>query len=342
MQFDRREFLGLVGTASAGSPFCKIVSTTLQQTTAESGTDEAMQRFWASEVRYRPKPATTRGSDATPPPTPSGPPVNYLYFDGDNGFRLATKLDEKGLADKGDIGLRLGIQAFRPSQQDLKNLKQAKLATLRVDLHQAHPLNGLSEPLSWSAIASVPPKPQGYRDFNFDSKSTWRANDVVPLPQGSGYWTWNFFMEKNEGFWGRVMKQLSGANPKSVSAIGFPSIGLQALAALDGVLGFLWSHGGPQWMMQSSDTPVYGTKAARDKITTRAVPLRQEKANDGYYIVAPEKDADKILAAKNLIVNDGLLVPKEAKDSEIVEAANTTIPAVSYLTFKVAMPAIQL
>jgi hypothetical protein len=341
MQVERREFLSLMGLAGAApSSVDRLLHAAFEQS-ADTGTaDEVTFKFWTSQVRQQA--GGTRGGTTTPQPTISGPPANYVYFNQNNGFQLATSLDRSGLPDSGDIGLNLGIQAFRPSKQVQTNLAHAKVGSLRVDLHQVSPLPGLSEPLSWSTIANIPQKLIGYRDLNFDAKSTWGAWDLVPLPQGKGKWTWNLFTQKDESIWAKMVHGLAGVDPKLLAPLGYPAVAATALKAVDGLFAYIWSRVPSTYVLNSTDTPLVATKKAAENLASRAVPLVAEKANDGYYVVAPEPDANKILGAKNLLIRDGLLIPSDTPKGQEEEAAGQTLPDVSYLTFQIVTPKIQI
>lgn len=334
MKFERREFSALFAAAGA-APF--LASQVLEalaipsKDLTDEPVDQAAFDFWTTQVRQTSTLLTTRGGLLSSS-LPSGARGSFLFYEDGIGFRLADSLDVEGLPEQGDIGVVARVDAFRPSSSDHLDVNRAKCCSLRVDFQQATPLQGLSEPLAWSTIASIFTADQlftDYRDFGFDPQSTWGRLHTVPLPQGVGFWSWNLFMQKQEGIWGRIMKTLS-VTRKAVGAFGIPGIAKTALDAVDGLVGFLQSREKNNWIVHTFDTPVFATKAARTKIPGRAMPLRS-----GQFVVTPEKQAEGLLQTKALEIKDGLIVPQGTKETELLAAAKDVLPGTSYITFSV-------
>ena len=330
MKYARRNFLNTVGLASAAPMLLRAMSFDSQQTSAA---DQGALDFWTSDVR---QPAGGRGlfhekSRITRRAT-------FLFYGKESEFQPASEVSADDLPDDGDVGLVLRINSFRPSASDGVVVNDSKCSSLRLDLQQGVPLEGLTEPLAWTAVASMftaDKKFSDYRDFSFDPKSAWGKLPVVPLPSGIGFWTWNFFVQKHESLWGRVMKTFGQAS-NMMGSLGLPGIAETALKAVDGLVGFLQSRESSDWLLQSVNIPFFGTKAGRARIPGRALPLKT-----GDYIVLAEEHASALIGHKDLELVDGLLVPRRTTGRNLSAVAAEVLPQISYLCFSVSTPALR-
>lgn len=171
----------------------------------------------------------------------------------------------------------------------------------------------------------------------------------MPLPQGIGFWSWNFVTQPKPSFWSEAMQllfgQMKGMGPsagaaiksrvgstpkhmlgKMVLALGFPSIATTALNALDSVFGSMISTKKTNWILRNPDTPLIATKDARQSIPGRAVALRS-----GSYLIVPGAKADTILSGKYQLM-DGYVVPA-GNVSNLSEAAKHTLTDTTYVAF---------
>lgn len=334
MKCERRDFLALLAAAGASPSMMGLSAFAEPQADKGSSSDPAAFDFWTRQIRAPSNNLGARGGTENIDPTKIEHRGDFLFHTKDEGFRLATSLGEEGLPEKGDIGVVVAVDAFRPSKSDHDAVNKAKCCSLRVDLQQAVPFEGLYEPMAWTSIASVFTANKRFtdpRDFNFDAKSAWGKLERVPLVDGVGFWSWNLFMEKQESLWARIMKGIGGGKGSDVlSAFGLPGIAKTALQAVDGLVGWIASRGQPQWLLKTVDTKVYATKAARDQVPGRAVALRK-----GQYVVTLGEHASNLVANPKIDLSDGLLVPSGTKDTDVKAAADEFLPDVTYVAFSV-------
>lgn len=367
MAFDRRDLLkGAV--ALGASPLCAPLLEALATVPQSDGGevfDRQTYEFWTSQVS---QPSRIYAEERRLPSARGTNIVNsaeYLYYSTDTGFVRAASTDSNnsllnGLLDKGDASVLLSIDAIRPSDDHLQKMVAAKNGSLRVDMKQGVPMQQLFETLNWSAIASLFPDAQfsGYHDLSFDPKSTWGPNKRVPLPNGIGFWSWNFSTQPKQSIWSQVMHKLLGMTPKSgtsssassattkpatglgakvqkvenmVMGIGLPAIASTALQAFDQLFGSMQATSNTEWIIHNTDTPLLASKDARQKNPGRAVALRS-----GAYVVVEEAKADEILGGKYEL-SDGFIVPADTKPNELDEAAKDTLKTTSYIALSAAV-----
>ena len=78
------------------------------------------------------------------------------------------------------------------------------------------------------------------KNLQFDPGKSWGQIQQVPLTNGLGFWTMNFFMKKKEGFWGDFLdfaKKISGMLTPVYALLGLPAIAATALTQVDKVMG---------------------------------------------------------------------------------------------------------
>jgi hypothetical protein len=300
-----------------------------QAETAEEELDLETLKFWSDEVR---EPAELYSRGVTTRAARTEEPV-FVYYDDTQGFQVASSTDSEDLPDSGHLDTLLRVERFRPSAADRKDYSKIKMGSLRIDLQQTEPMPGLVEVLAWSAVAALLPDSEGklpaLKQLSFDPGTAWGKLQRVPLEGGLGFWTWNFFLQKDPGIWGEIIEYFKMANKAVFPLLGLPAIALTALKAVDRVLGYIQSKKKSEWLLKSTAVPVFGTRKAADKVGGSGIALRT-----GRYLILPAdhvgdfgKQRDKLK-----LTNQGLLVPKEADDFEAYEAADNVLPALRYIS----------
>lgn len=352
MEINRRD-LFLASLALGASPLLAPVAELFAAETSDPQTeiDRATLDFWTSQVRRPSQEFTENGRLPSAPtgvrfaaPTASASESNaeYLFYSKETGFLRAadTAADNplfSNLIEKGDAAVVFSVDTIRPSDPHMKLLMQSKNGSVRIDMKQAKPLPDLYETLNWSAIASLFPNNQysGYHDLQFDPKTTWGPNKRVPLPQGIGFWSWNFSTQPKPSVWtdamnlifnrtkgkgsqlgsGIVSSFLGSATGlgKLVLGLGFPAIANTALNALDNLFGSMISTNKTDWILRNQDTPLIATKDARQANPGRAVAL-----GSGSYVILPEAKADSLLSGKYELLN-GYIVPSGTEEKDLSE-----------------------
>lgn len=339
MTTNRRDFLSCFLAAAATLPFNQSSFPSkgkLRSVSSETAPqiDAATLHFWSDSVREPSRRFRATGSLPETRGAISGHTAAFLFYSKKEGFRRAESTGDQSTIDRGAAQIALAIDAFRPSQSDLKQLRDLGSGSLRIDLQQNEHLPYLSERLAWSYIGCLLPA-QGaqltYSDFSFDPKSTWGKLQMVPLPGGIGFWTWNFFVQRRAGIWGRMCEVFKNGQ-KALASIGLPAIAEDSLQAVDKMLGYLQAHEESKWMLKSEDVIVYATKQARDMIPGRALALRS-----GSYLIVPVEYAGNLEGNSELELRDGLVVPKGTKSSDLAAAARATLPGVSYISASVRL-----
>lgn len=365
MEFNRRDLLAASLALGASPLLAPLAHACTEELAAaqDQEVDRSTLDFWTSQVR-RPSqefaetgrlPSAPTGSHfAAQNPDAAQSTAEYLYYSQDTGFVRATDTTANNplfgqLLDKGDAAVLFSVDTIRPSDPHMKILLEAKNGSVRIDMKQAKPLPDLFETLNWSAIASLFPNSEysGYHDLQFDPKTTWGPNKKVPLPQGIGFWSWNFCTQPKPSFWmqamgllftqmkgkgssvGSAIKSSIGSNAtgigKLVLGLGFPAIASTALDALDNIFASMISTKKTEWILRNADTPLIATKDARQSNPGRAVALRS-----GSYVIVPEAKADAILSGKYELMN-GYLVPPNTDPNQLSDAAKNTLKDTSYI-----------
>ena len=166
--------------------------------------------------------------------------------------------------------------------------------------------------------------------MTFDPGSTWGKLQSVPLPGGGGRWTWNFFLQHRKSRWIQLFDAIRNNQGLALGilGIGLPAIATTALTAVDKIVAGLTQDANTEWLFQSSDMYVYGTKEARDSLEGSKIRLKQ-----GMYVIVP---SDHLTAFSKqqagLVVKDGLIVPEKTSSLDVYDAAAQTISDVTYIT----------
>jgi hypothetical protein len=337
--------------------------------------DRETYMFWTSQVHEPSESFAEHGGIVSTRGLSLVDEAEFLYYSDDTGFVRATSTSNdtsvtKALLPKGDATLELTVDTIRPSADYMKKLMSQKNASLRVDLKQAYPLPQLSETLNWSAIGALFPAEKGYMGYHgidFDPKSTWGQAKKVPLPAGVGFWCWNFSTQAKPSMWMQVMSFINGNDlfsggassggkgggksggsakgkdsggsaaakkaGQAVVSLGMPAIAKTALGAFNDLFGSMMAQGSNKtdWIIRNADTALLATQESRQKHPGRAVGLKS-----GSYLIVASTDTPRLLEGK-YILKDGVVIPKDTKDSEMDAAAQSTLPEVSYIAISCAV-----
>ena len=289
--------------------------------------DQANYDFWSSHIRD-PGFSKTRSLDGG-----SAPRVAFVFYDKHLGFVTGSDIGDAGLADAGDINLLVNVDHMHLSKSDQAKFTKLQGGSLRIDVQQTAPLPSLPERLAWTAIAGLLADNKALpsaKSMTFDPGSTWGKLQTVVLPRGGARWTWNFSLQHQKSRWMQLFDALHrDANALlPIFGLGLPAIAITALQTVDRIVAELTRDSGTEWLFQSPDVFVYGTKTARDTFEGSKLRLKQ-----GMYVLVPETQlAAFSKQAPGLEVKDGLLVPKATHSLDVFEAARQTLPDVTYVT----------
>jgi hypothetical protein len=292
-----------------------------------SDADQTTYEFWSRDIR-NPNLPKTRSLDVG-----TAPRATFVYYDKHNGFVTGSDIGDVGLPDHGDVNVIVNVDHIHLSLTDQSKFVKLEGGSLRIDLQQADPLPSLAERLAWTAIAGFLPddkKLPPQKDMNFSPGATWGKLQSVPLPEGGGWWTWNFFLQHRKSRWMQLFDVMRRDKNLllPIFGLGLPAIALTALQTVDNIVAGLTKEANTEWLFQSPDVFVYATKNARDKFEGSKLRLKQ-----GMYVVVPNNQvASFAKQSSGLEVKDGLLVPKNTRSLDVFEAAKQTLPEITYLT----------
>ncbi len=338
MPSTRRELLRSLSTAGALSTFGSLGPLLGSPVFAEAETgasggpaaaqeaDQGTYDFWSSGIRDLNSPRT-RSLDAG-----SAPRAVFVYYDKQAGFVTGSDIGDAGLPDRGDLNLIVNVDHIHFSRTDATKLTSLEGGSLRIDLQQAAPLPSLPERLAWTSIAGFLPdnkKVPAPKDLKFDPGSTWGKLQSVPLPDGGGRWTWNFFLQHRKSKWIQLFDMMRrGKSLLPIFGFGLPAIAITALETIDTIVADLTREANTEWLFQSSDVFVYGTKRARDSFEGSKLRLKQ-----GMYVIVPSTQlAYFSKQASGFEIKDGLIVPKNTRSMDALDASTQALPELTYVT----------
>ena len=336
MPQSRRHFVSSVGAASVCLPLlstlgCNSGEESVPRIDPEQGEafDKDVYEFWTKEaVRF--------DAHDSPAFSGSGKP-EFVYYNGSTFQELTAQEEEakKVLPDKGDVKIQARVARFRPSTTDIQRFKDLKSGTLRVDISQGEAQVGIAERLAWTAIGALLPDQKGnipkLEDLNFDPNSAWGGLKDTPLPAGLGHWNWNFFVQKKDSPWARVIAFFKKTAPGIATVLGLPAIAVAGLSSLGEFMGNIIAQSQTEWIFRSQPFPVYGTKAARSTFPGEGLPLRS-----GNYIVVDQAHLGAFSKEfSNLALQRELIVPKGTAPGSAFDAAADVLKDMSYLSVSV-------
>ena len=382
MTLDRRMFFLSAAALGIPSTIAEAIAFTQEPDSSEPFDRETFE-FWTKKVR---QPSQVFEQTGHLPLTPKGgtkggplpSDVDFLYFDRDNGFQVATDsaFGETGLVGKGDVTLSMSVDTIRPSGPHREILHKSGTGSIRVDLKQGLPMRLLSETLNWSAIGSFQGKnAEAIHDLKFDPKSTWGVSKQVPLASGVGFWAWNFSVQKGASKWTQMLQQLGGfsggmgkpsgkgksapdsaaassSSQSSTSGLGLTSlataafsvvgIGLPAIAktALNTIDQV---YGFMHSQGGPKPEPVFQMDDAPVLATQEARQAHHFRAvslKPGTYLVVSASARAEVMSGKYTLMDYGL-VPTGTKEADARSAADNVLPNDSYciVSVDVATPA---
>jgi hypothetical protein len=120
---------------------------------------------------------------------------------------------------------------------------------------------------------------------------------------------------------------------QTVVSLGMPAIAKTALGAFNDLFGSMMAQGSnkTEWIIRNADTALLATQESRQKHPGRAVGLKS-----GSYLIVASTDTPQLLEGK-YILKDGVVMPKDTKESEMDAAAQSTLPEVSYIAISCAV-----
>jgi hypothetical protein len=288
-------------------------------------TDQSSFDFWSSNIR---DPNLPRSRDVG-----SAPRAMFVYYDPANGFVTGSDIGDSGLPDRGDLNLIVNVDHIHLSTRDQARFMRLDGGSLRIDVQQTAPLPSLPERLGWTSIAGLLPsdkKLPAVKDMNFNPGTTWGKLQSIPLPGGGGRWTWNFFFQQRKSRWMQLFELIQRDKNllMPIFGLGLPAIAVTALSTVDNIVAELTKNANTEWLFQSPDIYVYGTKKARDTFEGSKLRLRQ-----GMYVIVPDNQLSYFSKqAAGLTIKDGLIVPKNTKSLDVPEVSRQTLPELTYLT----------
>jgi len=349
MSDGRRQFLQSASLAALAPVLAGASNLLAQEKNAQSTSDSFDQRvldFWMNKVRspYDNFMQGIESKGAQPPPQPQD--STFVFPSPSRGLVPAGTLSPDEFKDfpaSGDMDVEVHVERFHPSPSDAASLASLQSGTLRIDVKQVTPLPGLPEALAWTAMATLASRQNGQAmptldSAKFDPGTAWGDFQKVPLTAGLGFWSWNFFMKKRERFWGQLLDHLF-ASLKTVEPVlpllGIPGIAVSGLKFVDQIMGAIQAQGDSTWMFKGLDVPVCATK---ESFSGAGAPgANKLLLTTGSYIVIPEVSVSKL--DKDLVIQQGFLVPPKTPPLQIFDAARTIIPDVSYMTISVIVTA---
>jgi len=350
MSDGRRQFLQSASLAALAPLLSPVASNLFAQgknTQSPNGSfDPQVLDFWMNKVRS-PYDVFVQGIESKgPPPPPQPQDSTFVFPSPSKGLVPAGMLspdDFKDFPTSGDMDVEVHVERFRPSPSDAASLVSLQSGTLRIDVKQVTPLPGLPEALAWTAMATLASRQKGQSvptldSAKFDPGTAWGNFQKVPLTGGLGFWSWNFFMKKREGFWGQLLDHLF-ATLKTVQPIlpllGIPGIAVSGLKFVDQIVGAVQAQGESKWMFKGLDVPVCTTK---ESFSGAGAPgANKLLLTTGSYIVIPEVSVSRL--DKDLVIQQGLIVPPKTPPLQIFDAAKKILPDVSYMTISVTVTA---
>lgn len=315
--------LGLFGRSGEAAEPTALFESWAQEPPADQNSFD----FWTQDIRNpEAAGARTRGLGAAPR-------ASFVYYDEIKGFVTGSDIGDDGLRDTGDIDVIVNVDHVRPSLADQRRFLNLEGASLRIDVQQSRPLPSLSERLAWTAIAGFLPENKqlpALKEMSFNPGTAWGKFQTVPLPDGGGRWTWNFFLQRRKGRWMQLLDMIRRTKNMLVPifGLGLPAIAITALTTVDAIVAEISKDERTEWLFQSPDIYFYGTRRARDTFEGSKLRLKQ-----GMYVIIP---SDKLSAfgkeQHGLTIKDGLIVPKNTSAFEVEAAAKQVIPDITYLT----------
>jgi hypothetical protein len=286
--------------------------------------------FWEKQVRqpYEDylKRVVSKGAHLPAPEEPI-----FLMLNANDDLQLANTTSADSLPDTGSPDVLLSVRHFHPSESDKVQLQNYGTGSLRIDFKQVTNQPGIPDALAWSAMSSIlagsNKQLPDFPKLDFNPGVAWGKFQTINVPDGIGFWTWNFFVKRREGVWGNLLSAIHKSQ-LYVPLLGLPAVAVVALTAVDKILAFIQGEGTSKFLFQSQDTPVVATKKSLEQAKGSVIL----PPGSHTFVAVRGRDVSKI---KNLTVKQDLLVPKGTKDLDAFDAASQTAKDVSYITLSV-------
>src|SRR5579864_2472954 len=206
---DRRTFLIESSTLLGALPFVGRLESLFPASENQqqpSSVDQSVVNFWTSEVR---KPSENFAQGIVAMGGPAYQPA-FVHYKSAGQFEASSQIDSTDIPDKGQVNIKLHVERFRPSSASKSLFANTQSGSLRLDLKQTIPLPDLPEALAWTAVAAFLPKANSnqfgdLKDLTFDPGVSCGQLQQVPLTNGLGFWSWNFFLKPRDSFLGKMM-----------------------------------------------------------------------------------------------------------------------------------------
>jgi hypothetical protein len=334
-------FLPIVGLASA-----------VEKLQTPSSTPEKFNQqvfdFWTSKIRS-PYDDFVKGEQSKGVQIPQPEDSTFVALAPNRGLVPATVLQPSDFQDypeSGNMDIEFHVEKFRPSQEAKAAYQTMQTGTLRVDVKQVKPLIGLPEALAWTAMTTLASRTKNKTPpaldssiSNFDPGTAWGQFQTIPLTDGLGFWSWNFFLKKRQGFWGTLLDELFkilDTTQPILPLLGIPGIAVSGLKYVDQIIGAIHAQGDSQWLFKGLDIAVCATKQSfKDAGGTAANKVLL--ADQTTYVIMPESAVGSV--DSSWVVSGGLIVPAGTKDNQLFSAAAQILPHVSYMTISVHVSA---
>jgi hypothetical protein len=343
MSFKRRDFLsGVMASASLPIMFRESMSTARRDFSLSNSQEATPQGdfldrktadFWTESVRSKREMGGTNDV-----PDPKRIPEFLIYTDETRRFRTIAEIQDSELFPSGDATVSLWVNQLRASRDDWEKSKNLKVANLRVDVQQYKSLLPTLEALgvlSYSLIAALfSKKAQGLPPTSDLNTKSGAKLQNVPLPGAYGKWTWNIFAQHEESLLGKFIQFVIKEAIQFAPLLSFPAATTPTLKAIDQLYGYWQGRSQSHWLFNDKEVDVYATKEAKNGTNpASAVPLIP-----GTYVLVPQIHLPKFKEAQNdLVVLQGLLVPKKTDAKDVHIAAKTVLPDVTYVTVHVSV-----
>ncbi len=248
-------------------------------------------------------------------------------------FRIASQITDRELLGKGNAGVAVRVLSFRPSISDRQHFVNLQSGSLRLDMQQGKPASASSNTVAWSVMAGLQPDAKGQMapldELSFNPALSWGRAQEVTLPGGGGYWRWNFFVQRRQSFWSRMVGTFCGGARSFFPVLGLPGLAVKALSGFDQLFGLLVSQSKSTFLFQSATEPMIATQAARqDAQYAAGVPVR-----DAQYVILPRGQLASFSAQMaKMKLTQGVIVPADTAPGDVWAAAPGALPNITYLT----------
>ena len=328
---DRRGFLATTSVLLGGLPFIKGAELAAlgasDQQPAE--VDQSVINFWTNEVR---RPSENLAHGVTAMGGPAYQPA-FVRYKAAGQFDASSQIDGSDLPSSGQVNIKLHVERFRPSTSSKNLFANAQSGSLRLDVKQTTPLPDLPEALAWTAVAAFLPKANStqfgdLKDLTFDPGVSWGQLQQVPLTNGLGFWSWNFFLKPKDSLLGKMMALFRQADSVVFPLLGLPGMALTALNAVDKLIGYLQARDQSNWLFKSVDTPIVATKQGQQSLGQGGIILKT-----GHYLIIPQDQLATFGGVRQTLdLQDGYLVKTGTDSFQLATNAATQIPDVDYLS----------